>query len=95
MCALKGKNGEERVTFIFMPLVRSLVPFGFYWRISANDLQISCLSLYRLSVAKEVGSEGSAAGGGRSDLSEWQRSARSKLVVTSAASAGHRNSKTD
>jgi hypothetical protein len=51
--------------------------------------------LYRLSVAKEVGSEGSAAGGGRSDLSEWQRSARSKLASTSAASAGHRNSKTD
>ena len=49
----------------------------------------------QLSVAKEVGSEGSAAGGGGSDLSEWQRSARSKLVVTSAASAGHRNSKTD
>ena len=52
---------------------------------------ISSPSLYRLSVAKEVGSEGSAAGGGRSDLSEWQRSARSKLALPSAASAGHRN----
>ena len=42
-----------------------------------------------------LGSDGSAASGGRSDLSEWQRSARSKLASTSAASAGHRNSKTD
>ena len=58
-------------------------------------LWVDSLSIYRLRVAKEVGSEGSAAGGGRSDLSEWPRSARSKLASTIAASAGHRNSKTD
>ena len=40
-----------------------------------------------------MGSDGSAACGGRSDLSEWQRSARSKLASPSAASAGHRNRK--
>ena len=34
------------------------------------------------------GSDGSAAGGGRSDLSEWQRSARSKPASTGAATAG-------
>ena len=37
------------------------------------------------------GSEGSAAGGGYSDLSEWQRSARRKPASSGAAAAGHRN----
>ena len=37
------------------------------------------------------GSEGSAAGGGRSDPSEWQRSAGSKPASPGVASAGHRN----
>ena len=44
------------------------------WRERAKDLQISNSLLYRLSVAKEGGSDGSTAGGGRSDLSEWPRS---------------------
>ena len=39
----------------------------------------------------ELGSDGSAAGGGRSDLSEWPRSARRETVLTGEADAGHRN----
>ena len=44
-------------------------------------------------VTKEVGlgSEGSAAGGRRSDLSEWQRSASRKPALSGEADAGHRN----
>ena len=42
-------------------------------------------------VGVEGGSEGSAAGGGRSDLSEWQRSAESEPASTGEAFAGHRN----
>ena len=38
------------------------------------------------------GSEGSAAGGGRSDLSEWQRSV-SDAGVCAKESTGHRNRK--
>ena len=37
------------------------------------------------------GSDGSAASGGESDLSEWQRSARSEPALPGDASAGHRN----
>ena len=36
----------------------------------AKDLQIGNPSLYRLSVAKEVGSDPTAAGGGRREGSE-------------------------
>jgi len=43
------------------------------------------------SRAKPRGSDGSAASGGISDLSEWQRSAESKPASTGAAFAGHRN----
>ena len=42
----------------------------------------------------ELGSDGSAAGGGESDLSEWQRSARRKPALSGEAAAGHRNRKT-
>ena len=41
--------------------------------------------------AKEVGSEGSAAGGGCSDLSEWQRSTID-AAVRGKERVGHRNS---
>ena len=37
------------------------------------------------------GSDASAASGGYSELSEWQRSARCKSALSGAASAGHRN----
>ena len=37
------------------------------------------------------GSDGSAAGGGRSDLSEWQRSARDEGALAPRTFAGHRN----
>ena len=39
----------------------------------------------------EGGCEGSAASGGRSDLSEWQRSAGDEAVMTGEETAGHRN----
>ena len=44
-------------------------------------------------VTKEVGlgSEGSAAGGRRSDPSEWQRSASREPASSGKADAGHRN----
>ena len=42
----------------------------------------------------ELGSEPSAAGGGCSEVSEWQRSARRKPAPPGAAAAGHRNRKT-
>ena len=42
----------------------------------------------------ELGSDASAAGGGRSELSAWQRSARRKPVLSGEATAGHRNRKT-
>ena len=38
-----------------------------------------------------TGSDGSAAGGGKSDLSEWQRSAGDDAAPTARTSAGHRN----
>ena len=38
-----------------------------------------------------MGSDGSAAGGGRSDLSEWQRSARDEGALAQRTFAGHRN----
>ena len=38
-----------------------------------------------------VGSDGSAAGGGSSDLSEWQRSARDEGALSPRTFAGHRN----
>ena len=40
-----------------------------------------------------MGSEGSAASGGRSDPSEWQRSAENKPASLGAVFAGHRNRK--
>ena len=42
----------------------------------------------------ELGSDGSAAGGGESDLSEWQRSAGDEGALSPRISAGHRNRKT-
>ena len=61
----------------------------------SQRLRVYRMSRYRLSVAKEVGSDPTAAGGGCREGSEWQRSARSELALPSVASAGHRNSKTD
>ena len=40
----------------------------------------------------DVGSDGSAAGGGKSDLSEWPRSA-GDAGVRAKETAGHRNSR--
>ena len=37
------------------------------------------------------GNDGSAAGGGKSDPSEWQRSARHKPALTGEVTAGYRN----
>ena len=42
----------------------------------------------------ELGSDASAAGGGESELSAWQRSARRKPAVPGEAAAGHRNRET-
>ncbi len=44
-----------------------------------------------LIASSNLGSDGSAAGGGRSDLSEWQRSARNETALSGEVSAGHRN----
>ena len=38
-----------------------------------------------------MGSDPSAAGGGKSEVSEWQRSARNEPASTGEVSAGHRN----
>ena len=38
-----------------------------------------------------MGSDGSAAGGGRSDLSEWQRSAENEPAASGEVFAGYRN----
>ena len=40
--------------------------------------------------SREMGSDGSAAGGGNSDLSEWQRSADEEGLCAEVY-AGHRN----
>ena len=42
----------------------------------------------------ELGSDASAASGGYSELSAWQRSARREPAPTGEADAGHRNRKT-
>ena len=39
-------------------------------------------------LAKEVGSDGSAAGGGRSDLSEWPRSVCEEAVLSATRAPG-------
>ena len=38
-----------------------------------------------------MGSDGSAAGGGRSDLSEWPRSAENEPALSGEVFAGYRN----
>ena len=42
----------------------------------------------------ELGSDASAAGGGSSELSAWQRSARHEPASPGEVTAGHRNRKT-
>ena len=51
-------------------------------------LCVFCPSRYRLSVAKEVGSEGSAARGGYSDPSEWPRSVCNAAALTARRTPG-------
>ena len=53
----------------------------------------SCIMLFSHPGVAQLGSEPSAAGGRRSEASEWQRSARHEPAPSGEMTAGHRNRK--
>ena len=62
------------------------------WRLSAKELRIVSWSLYRLSVAKEVGSDPTTAGGGVKGGERVAAAGVQRSRTDGKAHTGHRNS---
>ena len=84
LCNRDKMFAKRQASLLFNKWIKRIAP-------PRLPLRVKTRGTKEYAVMVELGSDASAAGGGSSELSAWQRSARRKPALSGEAAAGHRN----